>query len=338
MPAAWFPDDQRLIGTLPNLPENEPRLLDILVRAMEELDHPALAKCELLILGAAVGDLTGPYAGNLRGAVLDALRSRFPSAQVPEVAMGTSACASGADALAMAALRVDRGAIDLVGVLVVDSLEPGKLLQHVTLGTQSPTRARPFDRRRDGASFGEGAALVVVGNRDGVRRAGATPLARVDGVGFSCDAISLTTPDETGGWPSRALAHAWRMAAQVSAEPIAYLNAHGTATRRSDEMEARALTLAFPDTWNTIPVSGVKGATGHAVGAAGLVEAVITTWAMQRGCIPPTVGLTEPDERCGLALVPESPPLERAIRRAMSTGFGFGGQNSAIVLSACEDE
>lgn len=191
------------------------------------------------------------------------------------------------------------------------------------------TASRPFDRSRDGFVMGEGAGILVLETLDHAQARGAVPLAELVGYGTSADAYHLTAGPPDGSGARQAITAALAMAGLEPAA-IGYVNAHATATSVGDAGELAALRSVFGERGPAI--SSTKSATGHLLGAAGGLEAVITVQALREGALPPTLNLTDPDEAAaGLDLI--GPLARRAsVDYALSNGFGFGGVNASIVL------
>jgi 3-oxoacyl-[acyl-carrier-protein] synthase II len=189
--------------------------------------------------------------------------------------------------------------------------------------------SRPFDRSRDGFVMGEGAGILVLETLDHAQARGAVPLAELVGYGTSADAYHLTAGPPDGSGARQAITAALAMAGLESAA-IGYVNAHATATSVGDAGELAALRSVFGEGGPAI--SSTKSATGHLLGAAGGLEAIITVQALREGVLPPTLNLTDPDEAAaGLDLI--GPSARRAsVDYALSNGFGFGGVNASIVL------
>ncbi|KST57675.1 3-oxoacyl-ACP synthase [Methylobacterium sp. GXS13] len=189
--------------------------------------------------------------------------------------------------------------------------------------------SRPFDRSRDGFVMGEGAGILVLETLAHARARGAVPLAELVGYGTSADAYHLTAGPPDGSGARQAITTALAMAGLEPAS-IGYVNAHATATPVGDSGELAALRSVFGGSGPAI--SSTKSATGHLLGAAGAVEAIITVMALRSGVLPPTLNLTDPDEAsAGLDLI--GPTARHAsIEHALSNGFGFGGVNASIVL------
>jgi len=244
------------------------------------------------------------------------------------VATTQLACASGTEALALAADWVRAGRADVV-------LAGGSdlLCRFVVAGFNSlhatADLARPFDRDRRGLVLGEGAALLVVEEAEHAVRRGASPRARILGTGAAGDAVHMTAPDRDGGGVVRAVRAALADAALV-ASAVDFVSAHGTGTPFNDAMEARALVRVFGE--RTVPVNSIKGAIGHTLGAAGAFEAALCVEVLARGLVPPTAGLEKVDPECaGLDLV-RAEARECDAHVALSTSSGFAGANAALVL------
>ena len=200
-----------------------------------------------------------------------------------------------------------------------------------------PTEAaRPFDAGRDGFVMGEAAAILVLEEAEAARRRGATPYAEVRGYAATSDAHHMVQPRPEGTHAARAA----RLAMEdggVTPDEIDYVNAHASSTPIGDVAEARAIRLALGDRGATVPVSGTKAYYGHPLGASGAIEAGICALGIQRGWVPGTVNLTEPDPEV-TACLPGllSAPREGRFDAALSTSFGFGGLNAALVLTRAE--
>jgi 3-oxoacyl-[acyl-carrier-protein] synthase II len=189
---------------------------------------------------------------------------------------------------------------------------------------------RPFDRNRSGFVMGEGAGILVLESLEHAQRRGAHIYAYVAGYGATSDAYHLVAPDPDG----QGAVEAMRLAiedAGLAPEAIDYINAHGTGTQLNDPIETRAIKSVFGDAAYQVAISSTKAVTGHLLGAASAIEAVVTLMALSHNVLPPTINLTEPDSECDLDYVPLcARPAD--IRAAMSNGFGFGGHNASIVI------
>ena len=193
----------------------------------------------------------------------------------------------------------------------------------------------PFDENRSGFVLGEGAAALVLESYDHAKARGAKILAEVVGYGNTCDAYHITAPDPTGDGAARALKQAMDEAG-ITPDQVGYLNAHGTATHANDVGEAKAINLAF-GTDSDLQVSSTKSMTGHLLGAAGAVEAVATVAALQRGELPPNMGLTKQDPECQINVVTEPGTKAPDLEYAMSDSLGFGGHDAVLAFKKWSD-
>jgi len=244
-----------------------------------------------------------------------------------------TACAAGTHAITEAFKTIKLGLADKVLVVGAEAaicpigIVGFANMKALSTRNDEPQKAsRPFDKNRDGFVMGEGAgALVLERYEDAVAR-GAKIYAEIVGIGESGDAHHITAPSLDG--PMRAMKMAWEMAGKPK---IDYINAHGTSTPTNDKNETAAIKALFGGKENTPPVSSTKGATGHCLGAAGSIEAVITLMAMDKNIIPPTINYEEPDPECDLDYVPNK-AREAEINVAMSNSFGFGGTNGVVIF------
>jgi 3-oxoacyl-[acyl-carrier-protein] synthase II len=210
------------------------------------------------------------------------------------------------------------------------------LLAYLALGALSRADrpasevSRPFDRLRDGFVLGEGAGVLVLEELEHAKKRDATIYAEVLGFGSSFDAYSVTKPDPEARGAARAI-HAALREARVDVHDVDYINAHGTSTRLNDLMETAAVKRVFGEGARALPLSSIKSMVGHLIGAAGAVEAVALALTLKDGVLPPTINLTHPDPECDLDYVPNA-AREHSVRTAVSTSFGFGGQNGALVM------
>lgn len=329
----YFPVNTTKIGAIKGLQHNESRLLQIL-RAIGNLIPEQAEHCELIMGASSLGDLEGMFAGDPYGCIQHYLTTYKPKLAPLYKGVISSACSSGTDVLSMAALMVDQRKYDVIGVLAVDCLDRGKLLQHVTLGTQGPGSAKPFDAYRNGTSFGEGGGFAIVANANGLNKLNAQQeVYNIRGFGMSCDAQHITAPDETGEIPSLAISRALQ-AASVSPSDIGYINAHASGTTLNDQVESIAYRKVFGKALDDIGVSGTKGAIGHLLGATGLVEAIVTCWSLSARRAPGTVGLTNKDETLNIPAIVGGDVMDISRPVGISTTFGFGGVNSAIVIES----
>jgi 3-oxoacyl-[acyl-carrier-protein] synthase II len=193
-----------------------------------------------------------------------------------------------------------------------------------------PQRAsRPFDRERDGFVMGEGAGVLVLEDLGYAKARGARIYAELVGYGNTADAHHLTAPSPGGEGAARCMKMALRNAS-LNPGDISYINAHGTSTQQGDIAETEAIKAVFGESARTLAVSSTKGATGHMLGAAGAVEMVICTKAIQADVVPPTINYEFPDPACDLDYVPNTArPLK--VNAIVNNSFGFGGHNATLV-------
>ena len=245
----------------------------------------------------------------------------------------STACASGTDAIGLAYRRIASGAADMLVAGGVDALCELSFSGFCALRALTTDRVRPFSGNRTGLALGEGAAFLVLERERAAKQRGATPLGRIAGYATRSDAFHLTAPHRDG----RGLAAAIKAVLEdgaVAAEQIDYVSAHGTGTPYNDRMETLALKAALGARAARVPISSVKGALGHAFGAAGAIEAAVCLLAIRDGVVPPTANLEEPDPECDLDFVPGG-ARRVAVRTALTVSAGFGGQNAALVIRGC---
>ncbi|MGH2972401.1 MAG: beta-ketoacyl-ACP synthase II [Gaiellaceae bacterium] len=195
--------------------------------------------------------------------------------------------------------------------------------------------SRPFDANRDGFVMGEGAAVIVLEELEHATTRGATIYAELAGYGVSSDAYHMTEPDPIGAGQARAIQLALDDAGLETTD-VDYINAHASSTGLGDATETAAIKLALGDeTARSVPVSSIKGATGHCLGAAGAIEAAVTTLALRDQVLPPTINYETPDPACDLDYIPES-ARPSTVEVALSNSFGFGGHNAVLALKRWE--
>ena len=246
----------------------------------------------------------------------------------------STACSSGGDAINTACMCMQAGKADImlaVGAesvlcpLVIYSLANAKALSR----RNDDPASRPFEITRDGFVIGEGGGALVLETEEHALARGARIYGVIAGCGNTCDAHHVTAPHPEG---RGAIACMKQSLAEAGIEPsqIGYINAHGTATNKGDSVETNAIKTVFGE---TLPfVSSTKGATGHMMGAGGITETIACVMAIETGVIPPTINLHEVDPECaGIDFVPNTAKQAR-IDYAMSNAFGFGGQNSSIIV------
>jgi 3-oxoacyl-[acyl-carrier-protein] synthase II len=197
--------------------------------------------------------------------------------------------------------------------------------------------SRPFDAGRDGFVMGEGAAVLVLEELEHARARGARVYAEVGGYGVSSDSFHMTEPDPAGSGQARAISAALRDA-QVAPQDVDYVNAHASSTELGDTTETVAIKSALgQEKARSTPISSIKGAIGHCLGAAGAVEAAVTVLALRDNIIPPTINYENPDSSCDLDYVPNK-ARSVDLDIALSNSFGFGGHNAVLLLRSYESE
>ncbi len=200
---------------------------------------------------------------------------------------------------------------------------------------QDPLKASlPFDKRRAGFVLGEGAGVVVLEEYEHAKNRGANIIAEVCGYSNTCDAYHITAPREDGSCAARAIEQAAKQAG-INENDVVYINAHGTGTPLNDKSETIAIKAALGTKANDAMISSTKSMTGHMLGAAGAVEAIVCALALKNGVLPPTIGLEEPDPECDLDYIPNKVRNVNATL-ALSTSLGFGGHNGCIAMRAAE--
>lgn len=193
------------------------------------------------------------------------------------------------------------------------------------------TASRPWDKDRDGFVLADGAGALVLEEYEHAKKRGARIYAEICGFGMSDDAFHMTSPPEDGSGAAAAMRNALRDA-NIAAEKVNYINAHGTSTPAGDIAECRAVKSVMGASSNKVAVSSTKSMVGHLLGAAGAVEAVFCVLAIRDQVAPPTINLDNPDEGCDLNFVPHTPqPMK--IDYAMSNSFGFGGTNGTLIFN-----
>ena len=248
-----------------------------------------------------------------------------------------SACASSAHAIGEAADTIRRGQAD---VMLAGGSEAGLIkvaigafnaMHALSRRNDDPEKAsRPFDKERDGFVFSEGGACLVLEEEGFARARGAHIVAEIVGYGATADAYHVTAPPEGAEGAVRAMRMAMADAGITPAQ-IGYVNAHGTSTQANDGAETAALKTVFGSKDKTPPISSTKSMTGHTLGAAGAIEAVICILAMRDGVLPPTINQEVPDPACDLDYIPNTARTAK-VEYALSNSMGFGGHNVALVI------
>ena len=246
-----------------------------------------------------------------------------------------NACASGANAIGHAADMIALGDADCVLTGGFEALTELVFAGFDCLQATSLDRCRPFDLHRSGLLLGEAAAFMVLESSDHAQRRGAVPLCDLTGYGHTTDSFHLTQPQPEGAALIEVMRRA-TSAAGVAPTQVGYINAHGTATPINDGTEAKAYGILYGDSLGQTRISSTKSAIGHALGAAGSIEALFAIKALITGQLPPQLNLQSPIPEIAPALVApgESSPN---MKHAMSVNLGFGGSNAALVFSRHEN-
>jgi 3-oxoacyl-[acyl-carrier-protein] synthase II len=266
------------------------------------------------------------------GEVAMKLRAKGPN-------LGTvSACASSAHAIGLAAEAIRR---DQADVMLAGGAEAGLIpvaigafnaMHALSRRNDEPEKAsRPFDKERDGFVFAEAGGCLVLEELEFAKARGARILAEMTGYGATADAYHVTAPPEGAEGAVRAM----RMAledAGLRSDDIGYVNAHGTSTQANDGSETQALKTVFGTHAYDVAISSTKSMTGHTLGAAGAIEAIICVLAMRDGVLPPTINQEVADPECDLDYIPNT-ARKRQVDHSLSNSMGFGGHNVALVLS-----
>jgi len=245
-----------------------------------------------------------------------------------------SACASSTNAIGEAFRAIKHGRLDIAlaggSEATITPLSIAGFDSMNALSRQSPDVAsRPFDKNRDGFIMAEGSATLVLEDYEHAKKRGAKIYAEIVGYGATDDASHITAPDPEGEGAMMAMKLALDEA-ELSPDKVDYINAHGTSTPMNDIMETRAIKALFGKRQD-LNISSTKSMHGHALGAAGAIESVATILAMQRGIVPPTINLEEPDPECDLNYTPKI-AVKKEIKYALSNSFGFGGHNASILF------
>lgn len=250
----------------------------------------------------------------------------------------TSACTSGTHAVGEAFRMVRDGLQDVVltggseAAITPLALSGFGRMGALSTRNDEPEKAsRPFDKDRDGFVIGEAAAVLVLEELEAAKRRGANIICEVVGYGFSCDAHHITAPVEGGRGAVICMKNALQNA-KLAPNAIQYVNAHGTSTPINDPAETAAIKEVFgTHAKKGLMVSSTKSMTGHALGAAGGLEAAFIALSVERGQVPPTINLDNPDEGCDLDYVPHK-GRDVPVQAAMSNSFGFGGTNASVIV------
>lgn len=249
----------------------------------------------------------------------------------------TTACASGTHAIGESFRKIKSGELDMVVTGGTESsitkMSVAGFSSMKALSTRNEDyqkASRPFDKERDGFIMGEGSGIIVLEELEHALKRGATIYAEVVGYGATSDAFHITQPDPEALGATKAMKMAIEEAG-IDYNEVGYINAHGTSTYFNDKLETLAIKNLFKDHAKDLNISSTKSMTGHLLGAAGGVEAIVTALALNTGKIPPTINYEVPDEECDLNYTPNK-MVERDINYALSNSLGFGGHNASILF------
>ncbi|MBQ7882018.1 MAG: beta-ketoacyl-ACP synthase II [Treponema sp.] len=251
-----------------------------------------------------------------------------------------TACASSTHSIGEAYRTIKHGYEDVVfaggseAAVCKSGIAGFENMKALSFATDKTRASIPFDKERSGFVMGEGAGVVVLESLEHAEARGAKIYAEVIGYGATSDAYHITSPEPEGLGGARAMQRAIDDAG-LKPEDVDYINAHGTSTHLNDSIETKAIKKVFGESASKVKVSSTKGNTGHLLGAAGVIEAIISAKAVEEGLIPPTINYKEKDEECDLDIVPNT-PVKQEIKVAMSNSLGFGGHNATIVLKKFE--
>ena len=250
-----------------------------------------------------------------------------------------SACASATNAIGEAFKVIQRGDADVVitggteAAVTATSMAGFCAMKAMSTRNDDPQGAsRPFDKDRDGFVLSEGAGILVLESLEHAQARGAKIYGEMAGYGCTADAYHITAPAPDGTHAARAMALALKDG-DLETEEVDYINAHGTSTDLNDKLETMAIKQVFGKRAGQIPISSTKSMTGHLLGAAGAIEAIICLLTINRGIIPPTINYETPDPECDLDYVPNQ-ARQAQVKVALSNSFGFGGHNATIVVKA----
>ena len=259
--------------------------------------------------------------------VMDAQEALGLSAPCQVIA---NACASGTNAIGHAFDCIRSGRYERILTGGYDALSELVFVGFDSLQASTPERCRPFDLERTGLVLGEGAAILLLENLDSAQARGAKIMAEIIGYGISTDNYHLTQPNPSGSGPRQAMEGALH-SARISARKIDYINAHGTATPHNDATEGKAIA----DLFDGVAVSSTKGMMGHALGAAGAIEAIISILALQNQFLPGNINFRGGDAGLELNIIANSSQPGK-LRTVLSNSFGFGGTNASVIIRTIE--
>ncbi|MGX1790130.1 beta-ketoacyl-ACP synthase [Bosea sp. NPDC055332] len=327
--AGNFPGE--LFMAVPPVEMEWPQKQELAQAAADETDYDALLRV------AARHKHQGMHELFLFGGVAEHIAEKFGTKGSP-ISLST-ACSSGATAIQMGVEAIRRGetesalCIGTDGSVHAEALIRFSLLSALSTQNDPPEgAAKPFSKNRDGFVMGEGAGALVLEDYDHALARGATILGIVAGCGERGDGFHRTRSSPDGKPAILAMQDALADAG-LTPDDVDYINAHGTSTPENDKMEAMSCSAVFGERMASLPISSNKSMLGHTLTAAGAVEAVISLMTIANGRIPPTINYNTPDPAIGLDVVPNQ-ARDAEVRTVLSNSFGFGGQNTCLVLTA----
>jgi len=254
-----------------------------------------------------------------------------------------TACASSTNAIGDAYRVIQRGEADIMfaggaDATIIPLTFAGFCAANKSMSvSENPKEAcRPFDKKRNGFVMGEGAGVLVLEEYEHAKKRGANIVSEVVGYACTCDAFHFTAPEPTGDGARRCMKLAIEDA-EITLNELDYINAHGTSTPLNDKMEAMAINRLYDGKKYDISITSSKSITGHAMGAAGAIELIITALSMKEGFVTPTIGTTDIDPECYIDGIVLGKGLKKEMKYGMSNSFGFGGHNASIVLKKIGD-
>jgi 3-oxoacyl-[acyl-carrier-protein] synthase II len=263
------------------------------------------------------------------------LFSMYNNLRGPNVAT-CSACATATHAIGEAWRNIKMGDATVMfaggteATIVTMGIGGFCAMRAMSTRNDEPKRSsRPFDVDRDGFVMGEGAGVIVLEELEHAKARGAKIYCELAGYGNTADAHHMTSPSPGGEGAARCMRMGLKNA-EMNPEEVDYINAHGTSTPAGDVCETDAIKTVFGDLASTLAVSSTKGATGHMLGAAGAIETIICAKAMEKGVLPPTINLDNPDPKCDLDYIPRT-AREKQINTFVNNSFGFGGHNATVI-------
>ncbi|MBK9547564.1 MAG: beta-ketoacyl-ACP synthase II [Gemmatimonadetes bacterium] len=353
---------------LPYIDKKEVRRYDLFVQYGLAAAHQAMVQAGLAepgtinaaragcIIGAGIGGMQ-TFTDNVEAYLTkgpDRVSPFFVPMFIPDIAAGlasirynlrgpnfatVSACASGAHAIGTSWQLIKGGISDVMLAggceAAITGLTVAAFGNMKALSTRNdePTRAsRPFDRGRDGFVLADGAGMMVLEEYEHAKARGATILGEVIGYGASGDAYHITSPPSDGHGAMQAMQMCLE-SGNISLDEVDYINAHGTSTPQGDIAETNAVKAVFGDRAKQLIFASTKSMTGHALGAAGAIEAVVSLLVARTGEVPPTINNDDPDPECDLDCVPNV-KRSQPVRVALSNSFGFGGHNVTLAVRA----